>query len=393
MTKRALQYIGYAILCVSALAALGALMPTIPVLGSLGPLLVSPFGSWIVIIALIGAIASGVRWWRMRRRVPFVMMLLGGFAALGAGIVERRQISIARANGIPIDLLQTVWAGSIAHGSAPPVVAQYGSNGRDPLDVAIYRPAAARNSGTAPILVYVHGGGWGAGTIHDREADMRWFADRGYLVVSVGYTLSTKDIHAWNLSERQVGCALVWIGGNAAQLGGDPARIALFGESAGGNLVVNVAYEVAAGRLQPTCPGAVPRIGAVVAPYPVLDAVRMFRNDDLLARQFAPTMTTHYIGGTPEQFPDRYAAISSASHIVHGSPPTLLFPGMADHLLPVDGAFDFASKARAAGIHIRVIAVPYAEHSFDQGSGSVGNQIVRNGSLLFLSQLGLAARP
>ena len=222
---------------------------------------------------------------------------------------------------------------------------------------------------------------------------MLWFADRDYLIVSVGCTLSTKDFHAWDLSERQVGWALVWIGGNAERLGGDPARIALFGESADGTLVVNVAYGVAAGSLQPMCAGTMPRIRAVIASYRVLDAVRMFRNDDLLARQFAPTMRTQSTGGTPEQFPDRYATISSANHIVHSTPPPLLFRGMADHLLLIDAAFDFASKARAAGVPIRMIAVPHAEHSFDQGSGSVGNQIVRNGTLLFLSQLGLASRP
>ena len=115
----------------------------------------------------------------------------------------------------------------------------------------------------------------------------------------------------------------------------------------------------------------------------------MYHNTDVIAGKFAPVMTTHYTGGTPEQYPDRYAAISSPNHITGAAPPTLLLPGLADHLLPPDAAFDFAAKARAAGVDIRVIAVPHAEHSFDQRPGSIGSQIVRSSTLQFLALHGM----
>lgn len=392
IVRRIVRYAGYAVLVVFALATLGALISGIPVLGSVGPLLLSPFGSWILILSLIGAVLSALRWRRTRGRAPLVMAILGAFAVLGTGVVEARQIAVARANGIPIALGRTLWLGDTSNGGAP-VLRVYGTNGQQPLHALVYRATAAPGGAPARILVYVHGGGWGAGTVHDREGDMRWFADRGYLVVSVEYTLSRESVHPWNVAEGQVGCALAWIGANAAQFGGNPARLALFGESAGGNLVVNVAYKAAAGTLQPSCPGTMPRIAAVIAPYPVLDAVRMYHNDDLIAGKFAPMMTTRYTGGTPAQFADRYVAISSPNAINRAAPPTLLFSGLSDHLLPPAAAFDFAAKAKAVGVDIRVIAVPHAEHSFDQTGGSIGSQIVRGGTVQFLARHGLTPNP
>ena len=315
------------------------------------------------------------------------MTCLATFAAAGSATVEARQIAAARAGGIHIDLARTLSLSAVSHRSATPVLETYAHDGERALQMVIYRPAAEAK---APVIVYVHGGGWGGGTIHDREPDMRWFADRGYLVLSVDYTLSTKTRHTWDVAEPQIGCALAWINANAARLGGDPTRLALLGESAGGNLVLNVAYR--AGALAPSCPGSLPRIAAVIAPYPVIDAVRMFQNTDLIAGPFGRMMTTNYTGGTPAAYPDRYAAISSQTHINPAAPPTLLLPGLADHLLSPDVATAFAARATAAKVEVRLIAFPYGEHSYDQSDGSIGSQFFRQASLQFLVQHGVAPR-
>lgn len=371
-----------------ALAVVGAFLPAIPVFGSVGPLLISPFGSWIIILSLAASLFWAIRWRRAGARGAAVMGGLALLVAAGTGIIAARQIAAARANGVAIDLVRTLKGEPGGHGSGSPVFATYGNDGKDPLRLAIYQPAV-RAGGAAPVLVYVHGGGWGGGTLLDRMADMHWFADRGYLVLSVEYTLSSEQVHAWNVTQPQIGCALAWINANAARLGGDPARLALLGESAGGNLVLNVSYLAAAGKLQPSCDGKLPHIAAVVAPYPVIDALRMYQNEDLIAGPFARIMTTSYTGGTPAKYPDRYAAISSGTHINAAAPPTLLFPALADHLLPADIALSFAAKARAAGTDVRVIAFPHGEHSFDQRAGSIGSQLFRQATLQFLARHGV----
>ncbi len=386
---RIVRFAGHAVLVLFAVATLGCFVPTIPVLGSIGPLLVAPFGSWITILSLVGVVAVYLRWRRIRRGRTLLLAALAAFAALGTIWIQVQQISVARANGVDIDLAQTL-VGPVQRDGAPMVLRNYSSHEGQPLPLAIYRANTEPGRPTAPVLVYVHGGGWGGGSLDDRSVDMRWFADRGFLVVSVEYTLSSVDRPTWDIAPQQIGCALAWIAGNAADFGGDPSRLALFGESAGGNLVLNVSYMASGGSLQPSCPGKLPRIAATIAAYPILDAVRLYENDDLIAGPFARQMTTWYTGGTPAQYPDRYAAVSPITHVHPAAPPTLLLPGLADHLLPPQPAFEFAENALAAGAEARVITFPYGEHSFDQQNGSIGNQFVRQAILQFLASQGLA---
>ena len=89
-----------------------------------------------------------------------------------------------------------------------------------------------------------------------------------------------------------------------------------------------------------------------------------------------------------EQYPDRYAAIASATHINPAAPPTLLIVPEADHLVDPAAAYSFAESATAAGIVTQVIRVPHAEHSFDIRSGNIGNQLVRQTVLQFLATRG-----
>jgi acetyl esterase/lipase len=100
-------------------------------------------------------------------------------------------------------------------------------------------------------------------------------------------------------------------------------------------------------------------------------------------------MGDNYTGGSPERFPDRYAAIASATHINAKAPPTLLVVPEADHLVAPAATYAFAAKAKAAGIETRLIRMPYAEHAFDLRSGSVGSQLVRRTMLQWLEAHGL----
>jgi acetyl esterase/lipase len=386
---RVARLFGHSLLLVFAVATLGSLVPTIPVLGSIGPLLISPFGPWITILSLAGAVAVYRRWRKIRGLRTFILAALAAFATIGTVYIQAQQIAVARANGVDIDLAQILRVGPEQRSSAGAVLQNYGSHAGQPLPLAIYPASVESGQPAAPILVYVHGGGWGGGSLHDRVADMRWFADRGFLVISVEYTLSSTNRPTWDLAPPQIGCALAWITNNAARYDGDASRLALFGESAGGNIVLNVSYMATAGSLQPSCPGELPRIAATVAAYPILDAVRLYQNDDLIAARFARQMALWYTGGKPADYPGRYAAVSPVTHIHPAAPPTLLLPGLADHLLPPGPVFEFAAKAIAAGVEARVIAFPYGEHSFDQRGGSIGSQFVRQASLQFLELHGL----
>jgi acetyl esterase len=106
------------------------------------------------------------------------------------------------------------------------------------IPVRVYTP----NSGTAPrpVLVYFHGGGWVIGDIATLDSVCRVVANRAEcIVVSVDYRLAPEFKYPVPLDDCFA--AVKWAAENAASIGGDPGRIAVGGDSAGGNLSAAVA--------------------------------------------------------------------------------------------------------------------------------------------------------
>ncbi len=386
---RIIRLLGYALIGLFALATLGLIFPAIPVLGELGPVLSSAFGLWIILISLIAAVCDYRRWRANGKRRTAFVAILAGATALGMGYAPYRQISVAEANGANINLASIFFAGTQIDNSLKPETIIYTKYDGQSLPLDIYRPKPRADGKAAPIFIYIHGGGWGGQDLKQRQADYRWFVDRGYVVISLEYSLSSKTRHTWNIAEPQLGCALAWVNANAARYGGDVSRLALWGESAGGNLVLNVSYRANQGTLTPSCAGALPHVKTTIALYPVVDPARMYRPVDPTIGVFGRAMGDNYTGGSPEQFPDRYKAIASATHISAKAPPTLLIIPEADHLVAPDAAYAFEKQASAAGVKTQLIKMPYAEHAFDLRSGGIGNQMVRQVMLKFLTEQGL----
>lgn len=386
---RVLRFFAFALLGLFGLATIGSFIPAIPVLGELGPVLATTFGPWIVLLSLVGAAWSYRRWGMTRKRRMLLVTGLATLAALGMTYIQIQQINVAKANGVQISLASAFLAGSQSDDSLKVETVIYAKHDGQNLPLDIYRPKLRTDGKAAPVFIYIHGGGWGSQTLKQRQADYRWFAERGYLVMSLEYSLSTEKRNTWNIAEPQLGCALTWVNANAARYGGDVSRLALWGESAGGNLVLNLSYKGNQGTLKPSCTGTVPYVAATIALYPVVSPARMYRPVDPLLGFAGRGMGDNYTGGSPEQYPERYKAIASATHIHAKAPPTLLIIPEADHLVAPDAAYAFEKQAHAAGIKTRLIKMPYAEHAFDLRSGSVGNQLVRQSMLQFLTNQGL----
>ncbi len=373
-----------------AIGAIGTLFPNIPVLGIVGSMLVGILGLWAILLTLAGSVWTFLHWRKSRSRGSLLVAALASFATIGMAYIAAQQIGVAQSHGAQINLAEALFARTQADDRLKPETIFYAKHGKQDLPLDVYRPKARSDGKLAPVFIYIHGGGWGAETLKQRQADYRWFVERGYVVMSFEYPLSSEQQQTWNVTHPLLGCALVWANANAARYGGDASRIALWGESAGGNLALNVAYKANAGTLNPSCPGALPQIRATVGLYPIIDAALMHDNPDPITGIFARMMATRYTGGTPKQFPDRYAEISAGTHISAKAPPTLLIIPQSDLLLAADAANGFAAKARAADIETQLIPMPYAGHSFDIKSGSIGNQMVRQTMLKFLRKHGLA---
>lgn len=101
------------------------------------------------------------------------------------------------------------------------------------VPIRVYTPDV--NSGELPVLVFLHGGGWVFGDLDTHDAMCRLLAHQAEcLIVSVDYRLAPE--HKFPAGLEDCLTALDWAAANAASIGGDPARLAIGGDSAGGNL-------------------------------------------------------------------------------------------------------------------------------------------------------------
>jgi acetyl esterase len=146
----------------------------------------------------------------------------------------------------------------------------YGPTKRSEHRLDIYVPARAAKP--LPVVMYVHGGGFAMLSKETHRVMAFAIASRGYLTFNVNYRLGPRHLYPAPLED--VTEALVWVHTHAAEYGGDPNRIGIAGESAGGNLVTALAAMSAYERPEPYArflfESAVP-LRSVLAAYPILD--------------------------------------------------------------------------------------------------------------------------
>ncbi len=107
-----------------------------------------------------------------------------------------------------------------------------------PLRVRLYRPPSEHS--VLPVVVFIHGGGWSVGDLDTYDGPARMHAvGAEAVVVSIDYRLAPE--HPFPAAVDDVWAATRWVARNAEQIGADPDRLAVAGDSAGGNLAAVVA--------------------------------------------------------------------------------------------------------------------------------------------------------
>lgn len=213
-------------------------------------------------------------------------------------------------------------------------------------------------AGPFPVVILVHGGGWGSGDKSGAEkpnsgADITpWFqplTDAGIAWVSINYRLA--PAHRWPAQIEDTRAAVAWVRAHAAEFGGDPARIAIMGHSAGGHLALFAAVA--------TEGGAAP-VHAVVGCAAVSDLV-----SDSRRRGGPSTSLQALFGVNAELSPDTLALLTAQSPVnalKAGYPPTLLLHGDADKTVPLDQSVAFRERVRALGGDCELHVLPGAGH-------------------------------
>jgi acetyl esterase len=248
------------------------------------------------------------------------------------------------------------------------------------IPIRIYTP---QGGGRLPVLVYFHGGGWVIGGLDTHDRTCRGLANAGScVVVSVDYRLAPEN--AFPAAPDDCFCALQWVAANASEHGGDTDRIAVGGDSAGGNLAAVVA-QMARDRNGPPV-----RYQLLI--YPVTDSARdtasyrdngegYFLTGDGMAwfwQQYLPS---------PQEGAHPYASPLRAED-VSGLPPGLVITAEYDPLR--DEGEAYAARLREAGVSVETCRYDGMIHGF-VGMGAVlsqGDEAIEKAGQVMRSALG-----
>jgi acetyl esterase len=222
------------------------------------------------------------------------------------------------------------------------------------IALRVYTPAGAKPH---PSLVFYHGGGWVIGDLDTHDGICRSLANAGRCAVaSVDYRMAPE--HRYPVAAEDSYAGFQWVLGHAGELGIDPRRVAVGGDSAGGNLAAVVAL-MARDRGTP-----LPVFQALV--YPVTDcnletpSYRENATGYVLTREGMRWFFGHYLG-REEQGREPYASPLRAPSLA-GLPPALVQTAEYDPLR--DEGEAYAARLRDSGVPVTVTRYPGVFHGF-----------------------------
>jgi acetyl esterase len=223
------------------------------------------------------------------------------------------------------------------------------------VPIRVYTPADAVG-GSAPLLLWLHGGGWVIGDLDTADATARALANRsGAVTVSVDYRLAPEHPSPAPLEDCLA--ALTWSVENAELLGVDASRVAVGGDSAGGNLAACLCQRVR--------DDFGPEIDFQLLVYPVTDCMAGTRSYEENAEGYFLTRDTmhwfigHYLGDCDPKDPS-VSPLHADS--LAGLPPALVITAEFDPLR--DEGEAYAVALRDAGVPVDVIRYDGQIHGF-----------------------------
>ncbi len=234
----------------------------------------------------------------------------------------------------------------------------------DVLKLDIAQPRGL--SQVAPVVMLVHGGGWGAGSRLDYRPLMLALAQQNMVAVSVDYRLTPRSRFPAQLED--VKCAVRWIRAHAAQYRMDTRRVVAVGGSAGAHLVALLG--TTAGRPEFEGSGGYAEqsshIDAMVlhgGPYDLVAGVQEALAAPSTESAHAVNMTERLLGGPLAQRPQAYREASAATYVSRESAPALIVHGRLDPLVPFRQATRFHERLRSWQVPSELVVIDGAGHA------------------------------
>jgi acetyl esterase len=227
-----------------------------------------------------------------------------------------------------------------------------------PIPLRVYRPAGVAPGAALPALVYYHGGGWVIGDLDTHDVQCRQTAaEAGIVVVAVDYRLAPE--HKFPAAVDDSWAATRWVVAHGSELGIDSRRIAVGGDSAGGNLAAVVA-------LMARDAGNAPAIALQVLTYPVTDlsseskSYSDFADGYMLTRDSMRWFKNHYLKSSSDADDWRASPLRAAS--LAGLPPALIITAGFDPLRDEGAAY--AARMTEAGGSVDYVCYGGMIHGF-----------------------------
>src|SRR6185437_9021565 len=225
------------------------------------------------------------------------------------------------------------------------------------IGARIYTPKTLRlKNALAPCLVFFHGGGWVIGNLETHDVVCRKLAHEGELIViSVDYRLAPE--HRFPAAVDDAIAATSWIAANAKQLGIDPARLIVGGDSAGGNLAAVVSLHAR--------DNGGPKIAGQVLVYPATEFARTHASHRepetsiLLTHSVIGWFADHYMGDADRS---DWRASPARAKTLRGLPPAYVLTAGADPLR--DEGDEYAARLKKAGVPVAYKHFPGQFHGF-----------------------------
>ena len=214
-----------------------------------------------------------------------------------------------------------------------------------------------RTSGSTPVVIYIHGGGWVAGSKEGAQLVFLPYLKLGWAVANVEYRLAKNSLAPGAVEDCR--SALRWVYRHAGEYNFDTTQIIISGHSAGGHLSLTTGMlKTSDGFDRP------PEWLTVVPDPPVAAVINWFGITDvadLLEGQHLQTYAVHWLGSQIER-KTIARNVSPLSYIRPGLPPIVSVHGDQDQLVPYSQAVRLHSELTKIGVPNKLITVPGGRH-------------------------------